>query len=260
MSTAGRKRGSYAQDTNAWAALVLLICILCGSLASAGENLLLNGDLTEGAGSTPAHWVMRTVSQAPRDNNGIIQWSHRTNAQGELRVAKTRGGQGGNWAQTISLGPGWYYLSAEARLEDADNWTVATLRIKEGHSSAEVPLHASNWQRLGSYFIIGPWGDTVDIECGLSGPGRGKALFRNFKLTRVRGGPPVGAAQFDLERAYLAARNSFLLRQPTGSPWTVIALLIGMVALAFTSWLALGSCSNEQGSFQPNDNSNACDE
>ncbi len=179
--------------------LLLLLLTSCNSRPTSDSgNLLLNGRLVTGSGSMPDRW--RTT---PERESGVLEWHHEKGVLPELRAIKTKDGDEGYWVQTVSLGTGWYYLTADVKTGTHDPQTPAELRVSEAHRSVIVSGRATTWTRLALYFKVRRSHDDVEIGCGVAdGQGTGIASFRDISLYRIYGLPPLGADQFDFARPY----------------------------------------------------------
>src|SRR6266851_5680082 len=94
------------------AALAIVVCALwlCEpTLALAETNLVRNGDLAIGSGSSPAEWYAISSKRAL----GAFLWT-RTPTGGVLELANS-GLNYSSWHQRLMLAPGVYRISAEAR-------------------------------------------------------------------------------------------------------------------------------------------------
>ncbi len=178
----------------AYPILLLLLLASCNSPpTSASGNLLLNGRLIVGAGSEPDSW--RTT---PDRESGVFEWRHENGELPELRITKTKDSYEGYWVQTVNLGAGWYYLTAEVLTGAHHQETPAALRVGEAGGYETLVRRAPTWTRLGLYFKVRGPQDAVEIGCGVADwPGTGIATFRDISLFRIYSVPPLSAHQFD---------------------------------------------------------------
>src|SRR5579871_3851692 len=98
-------------------------------LALSATNLLLNPNLDAGT-SMPDHWRPSLRGQCES-----FQWFHSKGAPGELRIEAATGDRAA-WTQRVNLYPGWYYLSAELKTEDAGGFGGAFIAMGQFASSA----------------------------------------------------------------------------------------------------------------------------
>jgi len=246
------------------ALLVLLAALHTPVRCAAAENLLPNGDLSEGSGTAPAAWAQRTVYPQYRSEATGFSWSHAPGASAELRIT-AQANDLARWIQTLSLSAGWYLLSAELRAEDLAPDTVATaeLGIDQANELWGVetdPQRHAQWTRTEVYFKVPASYPRVRIDCALKSPGR--AFFRDLRLVRSDGPLSPTSAQFNLEslpcemairwprkrvRGSLLQLMEERVAQARSSGqsfvrriWTVEVVMALTLAIAMAGWLALG--------------------
>src|SRR5580704_14156933 len=91
-------------------ATVLLLLGLCltalagrPAVARADDNVVVNGDLTQGApGKSPDHWS--TDAWISAADTTSYKWSH-----GEIEVDSAKPNDA-RWIQNLHVGPGWYHF------------------------------------------------------------------------------------------------------------------------------------------------------
>jgi hypothetical protein len=140
----------------------------------------------------------------------------------------------------LSLGPGWYYVSAEVSCEDVPANAVGAYVSLDEDSINSLVLHGNTgWQRVGLYLKVGRHGADVDIALRLGGFGSlntGRAFFRNASVIRL-GALPAGAVPaFDLQ----VVRRS-QIAPPVGKPWTLPATLGLLAIAAIAGWYIYGA-------------------
>ena len=209
--------------------------------ALAAENLVRNGDLNEGAGKVPSFW--QTASQRRAISSEAFSWDHQPGSASELRLINQKPTIA-DWTQTVSLPPGWYYLTGE--LKSAGNQSdVATIGVHfHQHEFGLRPRASSggnSWTTGGLYFKIGGGRQSVQIVCQLEGGG--SASFRHISLIPIAGAPP-GAAQFDLgsirDRPDLfSGADPRPFAPPHGRPWSIVALVLALIGITLWGWTAL---------------------
>lgn len=203
-----------------------------------GKPLLNNGDFARGSGDSCDGWRTDGWIQSP--GTTIYTWHPAgLDKPAELEI-NTLHDNDARWVQTITLTEGWYYLSVEARTENASKYFVgATISILEdGITSADLK-ETHDWQRIGLYLHVGPKGADVDLALRLGGYmnlTRGRALFRGASVMRVAGPPPGDAHVFDLEQI----RKSEVAG-PIGRPWSLVAVFLVLIAGAAAGWWAFGT-------------------
>ena len=92
--------------------LILTTCLitLAGrpTVARADDNIVANGDLTQGApGKTPEHW--RTEAWISTPDASSYKWSN-----GEIEVNSAKANDA-RWIQDLHVIPGWYHFTADIR-------------------------------------------------------------------------------------------------------------------------------------------------
>src|SRR5579864_713513 len=222
-------------------ALTLALALVCAGAAPAHEgvarNLLVNGDFTRGSGDSVDAWRTDAWILTP----GTTDYSRIPPHDGqpaELKVFTHRDNDA-RWAQPLSLGPGCYYISAEARTEDVLTFMVgANVSVLEDGIKSEDLKGTKGWQRIGLYLKIPARGADIDVALRLGGYmnlSRGAAFFRNASVIKVAG-PPAGAPYvYDLGEIRKNETTG-----PIGSPWTVVATFFLFIAVATIGWRMLG--------------------
>ena len=210
---------------------------VAAEVAPNGTNLLSNGDFAHGSGKVPDDWRTGGWNESPAFTS--YDWLHGEGSEPELVVNNLRPNDA-RWLQTLTLGPGWYYVGAEARTEGVPlNAIGATVSLDED-SINSADLHgASDWQSIGFYFKVGTYGADVDIAMRLGGFGSlntGRAFFRRARVVKLAALPANAAPVFDLS----AVRRS-LVAPPTGRPWTLVATFLLLAILALLGWKIYGA-------------------
>jgi hypothetical protein len=222
-------------------ALSLELVPFCAGAVAAHEdvarNLLVNGDFTRGSGDSVDGWRIDAWILTP----GTTDYSRIAPHDGqpaELKVF-THHDNDARWAQPLSLAPGWYYISAEARTDDVLTFMVgANVSVLEDGIKSEDLKGTQGWQRLGLYIKIPARGADIDVALRLGGYmnlSRGAAFFRNASVIKVTA-PPAGAPYvYDLGEI----RKQETIG-PIGSPWTLVATFLLFIAVAALGWRMLG--------------------
>src|SRR5712692_1301298 len=118
--------------------------------ADVARNLLVNGEFTRGSGDSVDGWRIDAWILTA----GTTDYSRIPPHDGEPAELKvfTHRDNDARWAQPLSLGPGWYYISAEARTEDVLTFMVgANVSVLEDGIKSEDLKGTRGWQRLGLY-------------------------------------------------------------------------------------------------------------
>lgn len=168
--------------------------LICVSGAALGQdtvpNLILNGDLRQGAGNLPENWHTNGWKIGPEFASGT--WVHRSGAPGELEVFSLQPNDF-YWAQTLHLDPGWYHFTAEVRAEDVpQGGGGANLSVIEDGITSPHIFGTTDWQTVGFYLKVGSSSGDVSIACRLGGfasLNTGKAFCRNIQAVAVNEAP-----------------------------------------------------------------------
>src|SRR6266849_1427900 len=111
------------------------------------RSLLVNGDFTRGSGDSVDGWRIDAWILTP----GTTDYSRIPPHDGESAELKvfTHRDNDARWAQPLSLGPGWYYISAEARTEDVLTFMVgANVSVLEDGIESETAVRAGvKWEK-----------------------------------------------------------------------------------------------------------------
>ncbi|HZO82939.1 MAG TPA: hypothetical protein VFB33_14675 [Candidatus Binataceae bacterium] len=202
-----------------------------------GPNLLANSDLTRGAGKSPDHWRTGGWKEAPTVTG--YDWLHSTGSEPELVVTNFQPNDA-RWIQSLSLGPGWYYVSAEVRTEEVpSNATGATVSLDEDGINSTDLRGTTDWRRLGFYLRVGAHGADVDVALRLGNFGSlnsGRAFFRKPSVVRVAAPPPEATPVYDL-----AAVRKAEAAPPVGRFWTLIATFVLLGILTVVGWNLYGA-------------------
>ena len=197
-----------------------------------GPNLLSNGDFATGSGKSPDNWRTGGWNESPAFTS--YDWLHAMGSEPELIVANLQPNDA-RWLQTLSLGPGWYYIGAEARTEGVPSTAAgASVSLDEdGVNSADLHDNA-DWQRLSLFLKVGAHGADIDVTLRLGGFGSlntGRASFRHARVVKLETLPANAAPVFDL----LAVRRSSIA-PPVGKPWTLVAAFMLLAIAAVAGW------------------------
>ncbi|MGH7778385.1 MAG: hypothetical protein ACREQR_00955 [Candidatus Binataceae bacterium] len=229
--------GFFTARLAAGLAILLLAGIAAPSIACAGQNLLVNGDLAKGSEHQPDEW--RTEAWLNDPNAFAYDWTHpAAGGPGELKVAALRANDA-RWMQQLTLKAGWYHITAEVRTESVGTQaTGASVSVMEdGIMSADI-RGTSGWQPVGLYLKVGDRGADVQIALRVGGFGSlntGTAWFRNVRAEKIAA-PPAGAAQtYDLAAIRKAAQPL-----PEGKPITLVATFVILAVVAAYGWWMFG--------------------
>jgi len=204
--------------------------------APSGKNLIVNGDLTKGAGDAPDHW--RSEGWEQKGDVTSYAWLHPLGQPAEMEVNNVKPNDA-RWMQAVELEPGWYYLGAQVRTESVgNNNTGASISIMEDGAMSHDLRGNTPWRELGFYLKVGNRGGDIEIACRLGGYASlntGRAYFRDVKVIAVKA-PPAGEPQFDLDTVRKESAEP-----PVGAPWTLAATFVLLGAIAYFGWTMFGN-------------------
>jgi hypothetical protein len=220
---------------------VALVALLLVSASSgvADDNLLRNGEFTQGTLNSPADWRAESLRRNPE----TFSWNHSPTAPGELQINSTAA-DFAQWSQKLRLGPGWYRLSGELRT-DAVGPGQGNITIGIGVSGATVGVPTERrglapWSAGSLYFKVGAPLE-IRVIC-LSAGSSGVAHFRQLRLVATQP-PPPGVSQVNLEdmlrqrehRARETGTKPFA--HPRGRRWTVPVAMGVLITITLCGWL-----------------------
>ncbi len=214
-------------------AALLIAAALAGiAKANTTENLLRNGDFSEGTGNTPKYWHPQEWIDLPTTQH---MWIPPSGGEPGMAVIQNQVENAASWTQWVHLDPGWYYVGAEvkATCEGKDKLLYGALVTLTdlGVVSAELrPM--TDWQNLSFYVEVGAGGAEVQVELRLAcfpTYKKGLAFFRGASVVKVDS-PPPEARQFHLDEA----RDHFY-----GRHWTMLLLVLPLLLAALAGWIIL---------------------
>ena len=216
-----------------WAAAVFVLAIWAGAVpARASRNLLNNGDFTRGSGESVDGWRNAAwLLSAGTTEYGWIAPYHGEPA--EVRIFSHKDNDA-RWVQGLSLGPGWYHFSAEARTRKVlPFFTGATISVLEDSIMSQDLRGDTDWTQLGFYLRVGKRGADVDLALRLGGYmnlTRGQAWFRHARVIKF-GGPPEAGRVFDLDAIRKTETTG-----PIGHLWTLVATFLALGFATLIGW------------------------
>jgi dolichyl-phosphate-mannose-protein mannosyltransferase len=217
--------------------MLALVC-LSPSLARAGKNLLDNPNLTKGAGNSPDAWQSQAWQEGPEYST--YQWTHEEGKSGELSVTNIKANDA-RWAQSLNLTGGWYHFSADIRAEKVGKTeTGASLSVMEDGITSPDLKGTTDWQPVGFYLKIGSKGADLEVACRVGGFGSlntGTVFCRNIQLERVKAPPPGAPAQYNFDLDKIRKDSAEV---PIGSPWTLYATFLILIAVSALGWRTFG--------------------
>jgi dolichyl-phosphate-mannose-protein mannosyltransferase len=220
---------------------IFLFAVLTPCHARAANNLLQNGNFAKGSEDQPDEW--RTEAWINKPEAFVCHWHPPQNGNpGELEVDNLQADDG-RWMQPLSLGPGWYQLSADIRTENVgtkeDGASISIM--EDGVMSPEI-RGTTGWQRVSLYLKVGGKGADVDVALrvgGFASLNTGRAFFRNVTLVAVDAPPPNAAPTYDLMSIRQEAAPV-----PLGSHWSLVLTFAMLIAIACFGWFLFGDVPN----------------
>lgn len=163
----------------------------------ANDNVVLNGDLTQGSGVLPDHWA----NQAWDANSVTFKWNHTAGAPGELEISSTKANDA-NWSQVVNLGAGWYHFTASLKAENIpESGTGVHLWAESWINSPD--LHGTtDWKTVGFYLKVGE-STHITFGCrlgGFSNLNSGTGFCKDFKGVKTEEPPADAGPRFDLDQ------------------------------------------------------------
>ncbi len=204
-----------------------------GVSRAADPNLLNNGDFARGSGNSCDGWRVDAWILSPTATE--FKWITPSGAEPAELEIDTHHDNDARWEQTVSLAPGWYYISVEARTEKILQFFIgATISVLEDSIMSANLKRTNDWTKLGFYLRVGPKGADVDVALRVGGfmnLNRGKAFFRRASVVKVSGPPPGDQHVFDLEQI-----RKDEVTGPIGKIWSLVATFIAFIVIAGVGW------------------------
>lgn len=224
-----------------FAAVALCIGLACTCRAEAANDkgqYLLNRKFMTGSGDQPDDW--RTQAWVDSPSAVAYRWIPPAAARGQgVMEVENLQANDARWLQTITLGAGWYRFSVEIRTENVPRRGVgATMSVMDDGIMSRDISETTGWTRAGFYLRVGKRGADIDVALRLGGYdslNTGRAFFRNASVVEVAA-PPAGAwPAFDLTQIRKAMTPA-----ASGSPLSLMATFLALIALAAWSWYEFG--------------------
>jgi hypothetical protein len=213
--------------------MMLGLLIGPGTSPAAERNLLNNGDFARGSGNSCDGWRVDAWILSPTATE--FTWIPPRGAEPAELEIDTHHDNDARWQQTVSLAPGWYYFSVEARTVKILQFFVgATISVLEDSIMSANLKRTNDWTKLGFYLRVGPKGADVDVALRLGGfmnLNRGIAFFRRASVVKVSGPPPGAEHVFDLDQI-----RKDEVTGPIGKTWSLVATFIAFIILAGIGW------------------------
>jgi hypothetical protein len=223
-----------ARSARRWARAAFVLAIMLVPFpARASRDLLNNGDFTRGSGDSVDGW--RTDAWILSAGTTEYEWIAPHNGEPAEVEISTHRDNDARWVQGLSLGPGWYRISVEARTRKVlPFFTGATVSVLEDSIMSDDLRGNNDWTPLGFYLRVGRHGADVDVALRLGGYmnlTRGQAWFRHARVVRI-GLPPRKATRvFDLDVIRKTETSG-----PIGHLWTLVATFLALGSATLIGW------------------------
>jgi len=241
MSANGGIAGLAAPGRWLMAAMLAALVLCVPAAALADKNLLNNGDFSRGSGDSVDGWRNDAWILTPGTTD--FRWIRpQAGRPGQVEL-HTHHDNDARFTQQVSLGPGWYYISAEVNAHNVlPFFTGANVSLLEDGIVSDNIKGDSDWRRLGLYLKVGPHGADVDVALRLGGYmnlTRGQVEFRDARVERIPAPPPGATHVYDLDQVRKQETTG-----PIGRPWTLVATFALLVIGAAIGWWMLGTQPN----------------
>ncbi len=212
-------------------ASAISIGLIASCESALAQNVLVNGDFSEGAGDLPSAWNTQSWIDLQSTK---YEWIRPSADEPGVVAIDNRGWNDARWIQSLRLEPGWYYVGAQAKAGCEGRQG----RLRSGALVSLTDLGVvsndlrgtGDWENLSFYLKIGAHGAEVQIalrlHCLPSYDQAGHAMFRGASVVRVDGPPGAGSA-IDLDEA----RAHF-----GGNPWSLLLIAIPLLAGIAAGW------------------------
>jgi len=215
--------------------VIVAIVTLLSTPVGAEENLLVNGDFSQGSDSRPSGW--RTESWIARDTTTFSWIPPYGDQPGEIEISNGKLNDA-RWVQSITLSPGLYVASAEifTYRVPPDSWAGAFISIGDQMVASLDVKGDSNWTTREVFFQVTRDHTRADVKLRLAGFlnfAVGQAFFRNAVLQKIDRSPE-GAMVLDLDANQ---------RPWQGNSWTLLPLWLLLIATFAIGWRMLGAKS-----------------
>ena len=215
------------------AAAFVLAAVIIPLRARAARNLVNDGDFIRGSGESVDGW--RTDAWVLSAGTTEYLWIAPSNGEpAQVEIFSHRDNDA-RWVQSLSLGPGWYHVSVEARTRKVlPFFTGASVSVLEDGITSQDLRGDNDWTALGFYLRVGRHGADIDVALRLGGYmnlTRGQAWFRHARVVQVTGPPPDATHVFDLSAVRKTETTG-----PIGHRWTLIATFAALGSATLVGW------------------------
>ena len=212
----------------------IVAAIIARPAPASAQNLLRNGDFSEGAGNHPSYWYPDDWVDLP---DTTFNWIPPSNGEPGMAVIDSKVLNTANWSQSVRLDPGWYYVGAEVKAScagDAGFLSRAFVTLSDLGIATDELTPSQDWRNAAFYLEVGSGGAQVEVQLRLTcfrGYRQGRAWFRSASVVKVDS-PPHEARQFHLD----GSRNHY-----GGKRWSLLLLAASLAIGAVAGWTILPS-------------------
>ena len=190
--------------------IALVACAMCGSAVTAASawayaDPVFNGDFSSGSRDQVQGWYAAAMHHKETD----FGWSRTADGHQVSIVSHVL--NYATWRQSIMLRPGWYRISALARVDDANppgaGATIAAQTFRGARLVSNEIHGTTGWTPVALYLRVERWGqiNQLLLQAGEEhSQGSGAAYFRDVKIESIDF-PPAGASNvYDLSMIAMA--------------------------------------------------------
>ena len=224
--------------------IALVACALCGSGLKAAPALadappIFNGDFSKGSRGQVQGWYAAAMHHKQTD----FGWGHTADGYQVSIVSHVL--NYATWRQTMMLGPGWYRVSALARVDSAlPPGAGATIAVQtfRGARLVSNEIHGTTgWMPLVLFLKVERWGqiNQILLQAGEEhSQGSGASYFRDLKIESIEAPPADASKIYDLSTIAMAQvppLNGIDYQRPLGIVCGLVLLGAFAICLA-TIW------------------------
>ena len=178
-----------------WVALGLVLGLVFGFASTLrAENMVRNGDLSQGAGTVPSEWRTDRWETGPEFTQ--FSWQAPSGDEPGQAIITSLKPNDARFVQDVGVKElTWYHISAKVRSENIGGETIgAYVSLMEGfQNSNDVKGTNEDWQLVELWLKTEKWQDRLQIALrlgGYSSLNTGKAWFSDVRVEAASGPPP----------------------------------------------------------------------
>ncbi len=212
-------------------ALLIGVLTLAAPSPLSAQNLLRNGDFSEGRGNIPTGWYHESWVEVPTTS---FSWTKPSGGEPGYVTVRNDTENSARWIQTVHLNPGWYYVGAQVETNDvgrAAGQTGAMVSLTGLGLILEDIEGTTDWQNRFFYLKVGRGGADVQIALGIGffwGFDTGGASFRSASVVPVDA-PTPGVPVIDVDKVNAHYGQS--------SSWWIVLVVAALMVTAVYGWI-----------------------